>query len=193
MDVLWVTLFITAWLLLPASILFALNRHEVEMTSYFDTVYFTWITLTTLGYGGHMSTISEKLWCTFMILANTVVVTGVLSYLASRSTAREIEIRRWRIASQAQHADLLNDDLRLRLQLTAKDGKHDRLSFITEILVQQELVQRVEVQLISQYFDLLDGDRSGEIDMEELANEARRVRQAREQAGRAGAQSKGLP
>ena len=71
-----------------------------------------------------------------------------------------------------------------KLARSATNGQHDRLSFLVEMLVHTDLVQRVEVRLLLNYFNVLDSDKSGTIDMREL--EAERARVVREETRRGG-------
>ena len=91
-------------------------------------------------------------------------------------TRRDFELRRWEVASQTRHASLLTDELLFKLSRSASDGRHDKLSFLIEMLVHTDLVQRVELSLLLDYFELLDQDKSGSIEIKELEVERERVR-----------------
>ena len=71
---------------------------------------------------------------------------------------------------------LLTDELLFKLSRSATNGKHDKLSFLVEMLVHTDLVQRIEISLLLDYFELLDQDKSGDLVMAELETERERVR-----------------
>ena len=70
----------------------------------------------------------------------------MVTQFAAMRVEREIVLRRWKLYSQSTDASLLTDDLLLRLSRSAKGGRVDRLPFLIEMLVHDNLVQRTEVQ-----------------------------------------------
>ena len=117
-----------------------------------------------------------------------VLFTAIVSQFSSLRARRDMEMRRWKVASQTKTASLLTDELMFKLSRSSDNGRHDRLSFLVEMLVHTDLVQRVEVNLLLEYFELLDQDKSGELDISELEAERQRVIRA-EEAAAAGAAS----
>ena len=145
--------------------------------SYVDSVFFAFITATTLGYGdAELTTHGSRWWCCAFILLSNTFFTALIAQFATMKTRRDFELRRWEVASQTRHASLLTDELLFKLSRSASDGRHDKLSFLIEMLVHTDLVQRVELSLLLDYFELLDQDKSGSIEIKELEVERERVR-----------------
>jgi len=146
-HVLMIMTFLSIWILGPgASLLYWANNGSI---SFFDSIYYSWTTATTLGFGSHITTLPAKIWCSLYTIANTIVFTGILSYAVTRVSEREVEIRQHRIASPSTKHELLKGELLEKLQVAAKTGKLDRHNFITEFLVHHALIERVEMQLLS--------------------------------------------
>ena len=147
------------------------------------------VTASTTGYSdSELTTPQSDVWCGCFILLSMVLFTAIVSQFSSLHTRRDMDLRRWKVASQTKTASLLTDELMFKLSRSSNNGRHDRLSFLVEMLVHTDLVQRVEVNLLLEYFELLDQDKSGELDISELEAERQRVIRA-EEAAAAGAAS----
>ena len=162
-----------AFLLVSAGIFCALSPD----LGYFDAIYFSWITATTLGYGdGLLSTIYAREFCCFFILMSTILITAASAAFASEQIHRDWVKRRYMIASQSRgNASMMDAALLMRLRQTARDGTHDRVSFLIAMLSYLDLAPRVDSQLLLQYFDHLDTGGDGVLQIDELLEEHRRV------------------
>ena len=143
---------------------------------YVDAFYFAWITVTTIGYGDWALTNDTSIGfnCAFILLT-AVMFTFLAGKMSELAAERAEEVRRWTIYSQRQRPTEMDQGLLQKLTHTAVKGKHSRYSFLVEMLVHHELVQRIEVELIDEYFDLLDKNGDEDIDIEEMLSEAKRV------------------
>ena len=156
-------------------------------------VFLLAVTATTVGYSDAILTnaTSRGVDCVFILMC-TFLFTATVARFASLRTERDIELRRWEVASQATNANLLTKELLQKLTKSATYGKHDKLSFLTEMLVHTDLVQRVEIDLLLEYFALLDNDKSGTIDVSELEEERSRVVVTSQRASSGGTPSKSI-
>lgn len=146
---------------------------------YLDSIYFTWITITTIGYGDWELTNDTSIaWNCIFLLLSAILFTFLVGKLSELSVERQVEMRRWRIYSQRDSPSEMDETLLQKLSHTAQDGKHSRHSFLVEMLVHHELVQRVELELLDEYFDLIDADGSGTIEVAEVSAERMRVMRA---------------
>jgi len=179
--VLWVGTVIL-WVLVNGAIFCGLSPG----LTFFDGVYFSWITATTIGYSdSELKTTVSRAWCCAFIIISTALITVVSAVYTSEKTKWQWAMRRWKIYQQTTgtKASLLDADLLKKLQDAAlepegeaKGGSyHDRTSFLVAMLAHLDLVPRIDVALILQYFDHLDLDADRTLSMDELLEEHRNV------------------
>lgn len=113
---------------------------------------------TTIGYGDNeLSNNGARAWCCAFILLSMMLITMCSGLFTSEITKRRWGQRRYMIYSQSSvKATLLDAAFLKKLQESAHGGVHDKLSFLVVMLAHLDLVQRIDVALIMQYFDHLD-------------------------------------
>jgi len=170
-----------------------------EQLMYIDAIYFSWITLTTLGYSDtSITTKASMIWCTCFIYIGAGFFAVLASHFSSLAHRREQQVRHNRAFVQKLDLEFVNalqqtaKDTVLQMALKRGEGlgsggsaganpfasadqEHDRLSFLVTMLVHLELASRADVLRILDYFEEMDLDRSGSVSFAEIEKETQRI------------------
>jgi len=81
---------------------------DADALSYVDAIYFTWITITTLGYSdSFITTKASMVWCIFFIFTGAGFFAAVASHVASLRQERAIVLRHSKAYIQKLDADFI--------------------------------------------------------------------------------------
>jgi len=176
---LWTAVMVT-WLCASAAFFCAAEGPKL---GYLDALFFAVITLTTVGYGAsEISTPAAHGWCSAFILISLILVTAATANFSAMRTRRNWELHRYVVASQKSNATMLDAALLRKLEVYAGEDKDiDRLTFLTAMLAHLEIAPRTDIQLLMEYFEVLDKDGSGTLSLRELKEEHQRVSRSTQQ------------
>mmetsp|Transcript_29376 Transcript_29376/g.64218 ORF Transcript_29376/g.64218 Transcript_29376/m.64218 type:complete len:519 (-) Transcript_29376:178-1734(-) len=168
------------------TIFFMLN----ENWSFLDSLYWSIVTCTTVGYGDlTLTKESSRAFSFFYILIGFAFVGAAIGHVGTIQMERTMELKHNALLSRSLSLDLLSD--------FDKDGNGvDRCEFVCAMLVQLGKVSEDDLVPLLNKFDELDADGSGVLTQDDL-RVLRRQKQAKQlakkQASRGGKSGGALP
>ncbi|MES1910174.1 MAG: hypothetical protein MHM6MM_002821 [Cercozoa sp. M6MM] len=147
-----------------------------EEWGYFTSIYFTIITMTTVGYGDVSPKTSSGRWVAiFAILVGTLTAAGAISTAVDAvMTARRNRVALLRLQKTALASWELSRHIRPKRCHPSCDNEIDKFEFLALFLLRLGLVSEEQINAIADLFDKLDEDGSGAISVEEFERAQRR-------------------
>mmetsp|Transcript_14880 Transcript_14880/g.19537 ORF Transcript_14880/g.19537 Transcript_14880/m.19537 type:complete len:238 (+) Transcript_14880:3-716(+) len=142
---------------------------RMEGWSWWDSIYFSMITASTVGYGDLCPTLPHTRLLSVVLLPVAVAAAGdVLGSTASLFLER---LRRLEDASQNKKEDLTME--RIQLMDTNGDGRVSKREYIEFMLLEMNLVDQTQLDELHDQFETLDASQSGFLDKEDIEIMAR--------------------